>query len=227
LSVGRVGLVEACDDAELFGVGLWPAQREWLAAIEGERRMHVLAVGRRGGKSLASALTGLHFCCLRQDLRRYLRPGERGQVVAVATNLRQAEGRGRGFPTACLICDELAHFVDTEGNSAAESVFNALTPSTAQFGSAARIVACLTPWGASGLFSELAVTALEADHRSARSRRRGHAPGLREVRHEGAQGEHGAEARARSVRVGRGAGESPGARVARFVPGAWLRAAAR
>ena len=193
-----VGLVQACDDPDLFGVDLWPAQRRWLEAIEQGPRIHVVAVGRRGGKSLMDALAGLWFCTLRPDLRRHLRPRERGHVVAVAVNLRQSRRLvevaraiveqsavlrdtlesatddeltfrtgmvfsafpctsrgGRGWPVACLIFDELGHFIDSEGNSAAESVWRALTPSVAQFDAAGRVIATSTPWGSSGLFADL------------------------------------------------------------------------
>lgn len=61
---------------------------------------------------------------------------------------------GRGWAISTLILDELAHFVDTEGNSAAESVWRALTPGVIQFGPDARIIASSTPWGSDGLFSE-------------------------------------------------------------------------
>jgi hypothetical protein len=61
---------------------------------------------------------------------------------------------GRGFPIFALLLDELAHFVDTEGNSAAESVVRALVPSVATFGDDARIIASSTPWGSDGLFAE-------------------------------------------------------------------------
>jgi phage terminase large subunit-like protein len=62
---------------------------------------------------------------------------------------------GRGWPISTLVCDELAHFVDTEGNQAAEPVWRALMPSTAQFGDAARIIASSTPFGQDGLFASL------------------------------------------------------------------------
>jgi phage terminase large subunit-like protein len=87
----RVGLVEACDSPQLFGVALWPLQREILAAIEaGTRRLFVLALGRRSGKTLMCALVLLWYCLLRDDLAQFMRPGERRYAVAVATNLRQA-----------------------------------------------------------------------------------------------------------------------------------------
>jgi phage terminase large subunit-like protein len=62
---------------------------------------------------------------------------------------------GRGWPVSCLVLDELAHFVDTEGNSAAESVWRALVPSTLQFGQDARIIASSTPYGSDGLFASV------------------------------------------------------------------------
>jgi hypothetical protein len=62
---------------------------------------------------------------------------------------------GRGWPVFCLLLDELAHFVDTEGNSAAETVVRALIPATAQFAELGRVIASSTPWGASGTFHDL------------------------------------------------------------------------
>jgi hypothetical protein len=195
----RVGLVEACDDRQLFGFPLWPKQRDLLSAIEEEAaRLHVLALGRRGTKTTMKALTGLWCCLLRPELLEFLLPGERGYAVGVATNLRQARllmGQalaiverspllsamveessadeikftnstgfsafpctargGRGWPIFCLLMDEAAHFVDTEGNSAAESIWQALSPATAQFGDAAKVVVGSTPWGAEGFFADL------------------------------------------------------------------------
>lgn len=62
---------------------------------------------------------------------------------------------GRGWPVFALLLDELAHFVDNEGNISAEAVVRALVPATAQFGAEARIVAASTPWGADGTFAEM------------------------------------------------------------------------
>jgi hypothetical protein len=62
---------------------------------------------------------------------------------------------GRGWPIFALLMDEAAHFVDTEGNAAAEPVFRALAPSTAQFGNLARIVVSSTPWGSAGWFGDI------------------------------------------------------------------------
>ncbi|MBA2361426.1 MAG: hypothetical protein H0V79_10945 [Actinobacteria bacterium] len=84
------GLVEACDNRRLLGFPLWPRQREILAAIEDGPRLHVLALGRRSGKTTMAALVGLWDCLLRPALDEKVRPGERRHVVCVATNLRQA-----------------------------------------------------------------------------------------------------------------------------------------
>ncbi len=61
---------------------------------------------------------------------------------------------GRGWPVFALLMDEAAHFLDGEGNSAAETVWQALSPSTAQFGERARVVVGSTPWGSSGWFHD-------------------------------------------------------------------------
>jgi hypothetical protein len=63
---------------------------------------------------------------------------------------------GRGWPIFALLLDELAHMVDIEGsNIAAETIYRALVPATAQFGDDARVIASSTPWGSDGLFAEL------------------------------------------------------------------------
>ncbi len=62
---------------------------------------------------------------------------------------------GRGWPICALVMDEAAHFLtDTEGPQVAERVWNALVPSTAQFGVGARLILSSTPYGRDGLFAE-------------------------------------------------------------------------
>lgn len=198
----HAGLVAACEDEQLLGVlgvPLTPDQRLRLASVEAGPRTHVWAVGRRGLKTTTAALVGLWCCLLRPELLTYLRPGERGYCVGIATNHRQARllvqaalsiverspllaplveavsedeiafanrtsfsafpigSRGaRGWPVFCLLLDELAHMVDTEGsNVAADQVVRALLPATAQFGDKARVIAASTPWGSDGAFAEL------------------------------------------------------------------------
>jgi hypothetical protein len=194
----RVGLLAACDDPDLFGVDLWPKQRDVLAAIEANR-LAVLCLGRRSGKTFLCALVLAWMCLLRDDLAAAMRPGEIRYAVGVAVNLRQARllvaaarsiverspllaplidsstedelrftngtalaafpcsSRGvRGWPICGLVLDEAAHFLtDTEGPQAADRVYRALSPSTAQFGDAARVLLSSTPWGVDGLFAEM------------------------------------------------------------------------
>jgi hypothetical protein len=66
---------------------------------------------------------------------------------------------GRGWPIACLLLDEAAHMLDTDGNQAAEPVYRALAPSVAQFGERARIIVASSPLGVDGFFAGLYHTA--------------------------------------------------------------------
>ena len=83
-----VGLVDACDDPRLFGVELYPKQRDRLA---GSSRSGVAGVGARTAcGQVADVFAGRPACgLLRPELLERL-GGERGYAVAIATNLRQA-----------------------------------------------------------------------------------------------------------------------------------------
>ena len=59
----------------------------------------------------------------------------------------------RGLPISLLILNELAHFITTEdGYAAGAQVYQALAPSTAQFGEAGYIMAISSPMWATGVF---------------------------------------------------------------------------
>jgi phage terminase large subunit-like protein len=196
-------ILQACDDAELFGFELYPRQRELLAALEAGPRIAVWALGRRSGKTTLAALAALHSCLFRPDLDAMVRRGERRYAVGVATNQSQARllvqaarsvieaspllaslvcsdnedsigfalpsgartelrafpcnsRGGRGWPVGFLVMDEAAHFLsEADGWQAAERVFSALIPATAQFGTAARVVVSSTPYGSDGFFARL------------------------------------------------------------------------
>jgi hypothetical protein len=67
-----------------------------------------------------------------------------------------ATARGiRGLAVSSVVFDEMAHMLDADSNQAAEPLWRALVPATAQFGDESRIVACSTPWGTGGVFHEL------------------------------------------------------------------------
>jgi hypothetical protein len=89
VTASSIGLLAACDDAALFNFPLWPMQRQILGDVE-RARLNVWALGRRSGKTTGMALVGNWSCLLRPELRRFLRPRERGYAVAIAPNLRQA-----------------------------------------------------------------------------------------------------------------------------------------
>jgi hypothetical protein len=84
-----ITLLAACDDPKLLNFPIWPKQRELLADFE-TTRLNVWNLGRRSGKTEGMALAGAHRSVLCPELRRFLRPRERGYAVAIAPNLRQA-----------------------------------------------------------------------------------------------------------------------------------------
>ena len=196
----NVRLLDACDDKRLIGFKPYPRQRELLAAVDVGPREHILAAGRRGGKTRILAATGVHNCCLRPDLDVMMDLGEERCAVVVATRIDQArlvikfarafvqrsrvlrsllEGetedelrfclptgartafkcfpsssRGnRGWAVSFLALDECAHMLDSEGNAAAEPLYDALAPSVAQFGDDGRIILSSSPYGDSGFFA--------------------------------------------------------------------------
>lgn len=66
-----------------------------------------------------------------------------------------ASSRGvRGEASPVILFDEIAFTLDTEGNSAGDSLYAALAPSTAQFGEYSRIIMLSSPWIDSGIFYE-------------------------------------------------------------------------
>jgi phage terminase large subunit-like protein len=90
MSDRRVGLVEACADGQLFGVALWPRQREVLRRIDEGSRVHVLCLGRRSGKTMMCALVALHNLLFHRNLDALVRAGETRFATCVATNVSQA-----------------------------------------------------------------------------------------------------------------------------------------
>ncbi|HEY9779486.1 MAG TPA: hypothetical protein V6D09_05035 [Leptolyngbyaceae cyanobacterium] len=66
-----------------------------------------------------------------------------------------ATSRGvRGYAIPFLVFDEAAHFIDSEGNSAGDALYQALSPSVAQFGSLGKILMLSSPWVQRGIFWE-------------------------------------------------------------------------
>lgn len=109
-------ILDACRDPALFAPwferGDWSAWFTFLAALFGlpmdKHQMAIyrkttgrrrapqkpfsegwLVVGRRGGKSFITALVAVWLACFR-DYREYLQPGERGTVLIIAADRKQA-----------------------------------------------------------------------------------------------------------------------------------------
>ena len=62
---------------------------------------------------------------------------------------------GRGMACPMMIMDEAAHFLDTDGNAAGDQLYQALSPSVAQFGELGKIILLSSPWLQQGLFWDL------------------------------------------------------------------------
>lgn len=75
---------------------------------------------------------------------------------AVFRALPSSSRGGRGMGCPLLIFDEIAHAIDTEaGNAAGASLYQALSPSVAQFGQLGKILMLSSPWIQSGIFWEM------------------------------------------------------------------------
>ncbi len=82
--------------AAMFGLGLSDAEREIFRACTGRAAAPRggfseawLVCGRRAGKSFILAVIAVFLACF-YDYRRHLGPGERGTVMVIATDRRQA-----------------------------------------------------------------------------------------------------------------------------------------
>lgn len=63
---------------------------------------------------------------------------------------------GRGLAVPLLIFDEIGHALDTDGgNAAGSSLYQALSPSVAQFGKLGKILLLSSPWIQQGIFWEI------------------------------------------------------------------------
>lgn len=75
---------------------------------------------------------------------------------AIFKALPASSRSGRGMACPLLIFDEIAHAIDTEGgNAAGSSLYQALSPSVAQFGSLGKILLLSSPWLQQGVFYDL------------------------------------------------------------------------
>ena len=96
----------------------------------------------------------------RRDLDKY---GEEGRASIVVKSSPCSARGVRGASNMLAIMDEQAHFVDDKGtsNKSDKAVYDALTPSIAQFGSDGKIINISSPLNKSGILWDLYNQALE------------------------------------------------------------------
>lgn len=76
-----------------------------------------------------------------------------GSIIILSTHSNSRSIRGKG--AIVVIFDELAHFLDNQGNQSGSIVYDAVTPSTKTFGEDGKIISISSPWGKAGKFYEL------------------------------------------------------------------------
>lgn len=74
----------------------------------------------------------------------------------------------RGGTVIVCIFDELAHFIDNEGNRSGDSIYQALTPSVATFGLEGKIIDISSPFVKTGVFFDLYNISLEKEEQNKR-----------------------------------------------------------
>lgn len=76
-----------------------------------------------------------------------------GSIILMSGHSNSASLRGKA--AICILFDEIAHFLNTSGKQSADEVYNALVPSTQQFGTDGKIVLLSDPRGKDGIFHRL------------------------------------------------------------------------
>lgn len=74
---------------------------------------------------------------------------------AVFKALPTSSRSGRGMACCFLIFDEIAYSLDTDGNAGGDALYQALSPSVAQFGNLGKILLLSSPWIQQGIFWNL------------------------------------------------------------------------
>jgi hypothetical protein len=97
---------------------------------------------------------------MKEEEKRYGKPIKRRATVKIESLLCSARG-SRGGSVIVALLDELAHFVDNEGNRGGKSIYTGLTPSGATFGKDAKVICISSPYTKTGIFFELFTKAFE------------------------------------------------------------------
>jgi len=142
--------VIACYEATVpdFANILRPSEERFILILsvrQDSANLHVENIYRllKRSKALRSLVTG------RARERVELANGV--SIISLPASARSV----RGYTASTVILDELAHFVDSDGNSSADSVFDAVTPVLATFGELGRLIITTTPQARMGIVYDL------------------------------------------------------------------------
>jgi len=97
---------------------------------------------------------------MNDEKKRYGQPLKKRSTIRIESLLCSARG-SRGGSVIVALFDELAHFVDNEGNRGGKKVYEGLTPSGATFGKDSKIICISSPYTKSGVFYELYCSSFE------------------------------------------------------------------
>lgn len=91
---------------------------------------------------------------MKTEQERYGKPLKKRASICIEALLCSAR-RARGGSIIVALLDELAHFIDNEGNRGGKTIYNSLTPSGATFGNDSKIICISSPYSKSGVFFDL------------------------------------------------------------------------
>lgn len=99
---------------------------------------------------------------MQDEAKRYGKPLKARASIKIESLLCSARST-RGGSVIVALFDELAHFIDNEGNRGGKKVYESLTPAGATFGKDSKIICISSPYTKSGIFYELYSTSYD-DH---------------------------------------------------------------
>jgi len=97
---------------------------------------------------------------MKEEEKRYGKPLKFRASIKIESLLCSARG-SRGGSVIVALFDELAHFIDNEGNRGGKKVYEGLTPSGATFGKDSKVIDISSPYTKSGIFYELYINSYQ------------------------------------------------------------------
>jgi len=97
---------------------------------------------------------------MKEEEKRYGKPLKYRASIRIESLLCSARG-ARGGSVIVALFDELAHFIDNEGNRGGRKVYEGLTPSGATFGRDSKVICISSPYTKSGIFYELYINSYQ------------------------------------------------------------------